>query len=116
VRQLQNIIQRAVILADGHVIRPQDLHGLDAVANAGTARAANEAANTGAGTDTEPASDPFLTGDGHIRRLLDIEGETIARALTLYRGRMAETARRLGIGRSTLYRKIDDLQLDKYGG
>ncbi|MFQ5566741.1 MAG: helix-turn-helix domain-containing protein [Paracoccaceae bacterium] len=29
---------------------------------------------------------------------------------------MAETARRLGIGRSTLYRKIDDLQLDRRGG
>jgi DNA-binding NtrC family response regulator len=59
---------------------------------------------------------PFLTGDGHIRRLLDIEAEAIARALTLYRGCMAETARRLGIGRSTLYRKIDDLQLDRRGG
>jgi excisionase family DNA binding protein len=31
--------------------------------------------------------------------------------MTLYRGRMAEAARRLGIGRSTLYRKIDELQL-----
>ena len=39
-----------------------------------------------------------------------------AQARTLYRGRMAETARRLGIGRSTLYRKIDDLQLDRHGG
>jgi DNA-binding NtrC family response regulator len=45
--------------------------------------------------------------------LLDIESEVIAQALTLYRGRMTEAARRLGIGRSTLYRKIDDLQLDK---
>jgi DNA-binding NtrC family response regulator len=122
VRQLQNIIQRAVILADGPVIRPQDLHGL-ATAPATTlgattgqmSGAATEAVNLPVGTPVESTVAPFLTGDGHIRRLLDIEAEAIARALTLYRGRMAETARRLGIGRSTLYRKIDELQLDKNG-
>jgi len=123
VRQLQNITQRAVILADGPVIRPQDLHGLDPAAARGPATGSaslSGAANGAGGTPPEPAPDgtavPFLTGDGHIRRLLDIEAEAIARALTLYRGRMAETARRLGIGRSTLYRKIDELQLDKRGG
>ncbi len=117
VRQLQSTIQRAVILADGPVIRPQDLHGLDT----GAPARANGAANGAAGTHplesgSDSVANPFLTGDGHIRRLLDIEAEAIARALTLYRGRMAETARRLGIGRSTLYRKIDDLQLDRHGG
>jgi DNA-binding NtrC family response regulator len=116
VRQLQNTIQRAVILADGHVIRPQDLHGLEIAAKAGSGGAINGADIASADTDTEPEASQFLSDDGHIRRLLDIEGEAIARALTLYRGRMAETARRLGIGRSTLYRKIDGLQLDKYGG
>ncbi|MGR3715702.1 MAG: sigma-54-dependent transcriptional regulator [Thermohalobaculum sp.] len=125
VRQLQSTIQRAVILADGPVIRPQDLHGLDlhgpdSAAATSVPTRANWAANGAAGTHPESGSDsvanPFLTGDGHIRRLLDIEAEAIARALTLYRGRMAETARRLGIGRSTLYRKIDDLQLDRHGG
>jgi DNA-binding NtrC family response regulator len=122
VRQLQNIIQRAVILADGPVIRPQDLHGL-ATAPATTlsattgqmSGAATEAVNLPVGMPVESTVAPFLTGDGHIRRLLDIEAEAIARALTLYRGRMAETARRLGIGRSTLYRKLDELQLDKNG-
>jgi DNA-binding NtrC family response regulator len=122
VRQLQNIIQRAVILADGSVIRPQDLHGLDAATlagpeirpAAGEGAAISQGANA-TGADPDPAAHPFLSGDGHIRRLLDIEAEAITRALTLYRGRMTETARRLGIGRSTLYRKIDELQLDKAG-
>jgi len=124
VRQLQNVIQRAVILADGPAIRPQDLHGLGAAAASGPTAwvdgAVNGIANGAAGTRPEPATElapnPFLNGDGHIRRLLDIEAEAIAQALALYRGRMAETARRLGIGRSTLYRKIDDLQLDRHGG
>ncbi|MEM9369827.1 MAG: helix-turn-helix domain-containing protein, partial [Pseudomonadota bacterium] len=47
------------------------------------------------------------------RRLIEIEADAISRALSLYRGRMSETARRLGIGRSTLYRKIDELRIDK---
>jgi len=32
-------------------------------------------------------------------------------AITHYRGQMSEVARRLGIGRSTLYRKLDSLGL-----
>ncbi len=34
-------------------------------------------------------------------------------ALSKYEGRMSEVARRLGIGRSTLYRKVTDLGLDE---
>jgi len=121
VRQLQSTIQRAVILADGPVIRPQDLNGIETAGNAPGALLCAAPGRAGVPAVRAPENsgenaDPFLTGDGHIRRLLDIEAEAIARALTLYRGRMAETARRLGIGRSTLYRKIDDLQLDRHGG
>jgi DNA-binding NtrC family response regulator len=110
VRQLQNTIQRAVIMADGSLIRPRDLHGLEAPGQ----RSANDKAN-GADTAVAPCENPFLTCEGHIRRLLDIEADAISQALALYRGRMSETARRLGIGRSTLYRKIDELKLDKHG-
>jgi DNA-binding NtrC family response regulator len=116
VRQLQNIIQRAVILADGSVIRPQDLHGLDIAAERQPASGSDckdDDADITAGDHTDRAASPFLNRAGHIRSLLDIEAEAISRALALYRGRMTETARRLGIGRSTLYRKIDELQLAK---
>ena len=121
VRQLQSTIQRAVILADGPVIRPQDLHGIGTAGNAPGATPCTAPGRAGVPEARMPENagengGPFLTGDGHIRRLLDIEAEAISRALTIYRGRMAETARRLGIGRSTLYRKIDDLQLDRHGG
>jgi DNA-binding NtrC family response regulator len=121
VRQLQSSIQRAVILADGPVIRPQDLHGVEMERIAPGAMPGSAPGRAGVPEARMPQNSgengsPFLTGDGHIRRLLDIEAEAIARALTIYRGRMAETARRLGIGRSTLYRKIGDLQLDRHGG
>jgi len=45
---------------------------------------------------------------GEIRRFEDLEAETIRFAIDHYRGRMSEVARRLGIGRSTLYRKLKD--------
>jgi DNA-binding NtrC family response regulator len=53
--------------------------------------------------------------DGHMRRLEDIESETIRLAIGRYDGRMSEVARRLGIGRSTLYRKLKELGLEHYG-
>lgn len=47
---------------------------------------------------------------GNLRSLRDIEGDILCLALQLYGGRLSEVARRLGIGRSTLYRKLDYLQ------
>ena len=43
------------------------------------------------------------------RSLADVEGDMIRMAVTRYHGQMSEVARRLGIGRSTLYRKVRDL-------
>jgi DNA-binding NtrC family response regulator len=48
---------------------------------------------------------------GHFRPLGEVEGEVIKSAFKFYRGHMTEIARRLGIGRSTLYRKLQDLGL-----
>ena len=50
--------------------------------------------------------------DGHIRTLEDIEADIIRLAIGQYRGKMTEVARRLGIGRSTLYRKLHELGID----
>ncbi len=49
---------------------------------------------------------------GHLRTLEAIEGEMIRLAIDRYAGHMSEVARRLGIGRSTLYRKVRDLGLE----
>ena len=40
--------------------------------------------------------------EGNLRTLEEIEADVIRLAIDVYRGRMAEVARRLGIGRSTL--------------
>ena len=54
----------------------------------------------------------LYTSEGHLRPLDEIESDIIRLAIGHYRGRMTEVARRLGIGRSTLYRKLGDLGID----
>ena len=49
---------------------------------------------------------------GEVRPLEEVESEVIRFAVTHYRGQMSEVARRLRIGRSTLYRKLDGLGFD----
>src|SRR5262245_8632517 len=54
----------------------------------------------------------LLDKSGHVRALAEIEAEAIRFAISHYRGQMSEVARRLHIGRSTLYRKLDSLGFD----
>jgi DNA-binding NtrC family response regulator len=56
---------------------------------------------------------PLTDPRGDVRPLEDIERETIRFAISHYRGQMSEVARRLKIGRSTLYRKLEGLGLDE---
>ena len=59
---------------------------------------------------------PVVTEGGHIRKLEDVEADMIRLALTRYQGQMSEVARKLGIGRSTLYRRMKDLGLEEAAG
>jgi DNA-binding NtrC family response regulator len=55
----------------------------------------------------------LLDAHGDVRPLEEMEYETIRFAIAHYRGQMSEVARRLRIGRSTLYRKLEHLGLDE---
>ena len=61
------------------------------------------------------ASDNIIVStntSGDVRKLADVEEELIRFALKFYRGQMSQVARKLGIGRSTLYRKLKDYGID----
>jgi DNA-binding NtrC family response regulator len=60
----------------------------------------------------QPGVLPLFDSAGEIRPLDEIEAEVIRFAINHYRGQMSEVARRLHIGRSTLYRKLENLGLD----
>lgn len=53
----------------------------------------------------------FIDRDGHVRKLCDIERDLICLALLRSRGSVPGAAAELGIGRSTLYRKLAELEL-----
>ncbi|MDE2464644.1 MAG: sigma-54-dependent Fis family transcriptional regulator [Alphaproteobacteria bacterium] len=125
VRQLENTIFRAVVLCDGDVL---DVHDFPQIAAAMgveirlrphpaslATRAADEPApaeRLTAMTRQSPFSVNALDTGGHMRRLEELEADMIRLAIARYDGHMTEVARRLGIGRSTLYRKLKELGLD----
>ncbi len=125
VRQLENTIFRAVVLCEGAWLCADDFpflsHAFESAGvTAGPPRfteteedAATYAAATG---NHEPHEEDervsLLDRDGHLRSLYDIERDLIAMAIDKYNGQMSEVARRLGIGRSTLYRKVQEQGLE----
>ena len=72
--------------------------------------------NVGQVSDGNSIGVSIVTDGGHIRTLEEVEADMIKLAMHRYRGQMSEVARKLGIGRSTLYRKMRDLGLDEATG
>lgn len=56
----------------------------------------------------------LVDGTGNVRQIAELEAELIQFALKHYDGHISEAARRLGIGRSTLYRKLSDFGIDHH--
>ncbi|MBE2293534.1 MAG: sigma-54-dependent Fis family transcriptional regulator, partial [Phycisphaerales bacterium] len=80
VRELENLIERALILNPGDVIEADEWL---------------------------PYSAPDTNG---LSRLEQIERTEIERILKLYRGNLSLVAKELGISRTTLWRRIKDYQ------
>jgi DNA-binding NtrC family response regulator len=85
VRELRNVLERACMLADGRTLTERDLHG------------ALPAARTAVTTDAFSAD----------RALGAVERDHIVRVLAEVHGNKLAAAKRLGISRRTLYRRLD---------
>jgi DNA-binding NtrC family response regulator len=135
VRQLENAVFRAVVLADGPELTVAEFPQIAAhVSGFETAVPAAPAPVLNRGTFKGPAllgaediipqtmeiraggesalGIPVVTEAGDIRPLDEIEADMIRLALGRYRGHMTEVAKRLKIGRSTLYRKMQEYGLE----
>jgi DNA-binding NtrC family response regulator len=125
IRQLENAVYRAVVMSEGNQLVLSDFPPTASVPSPPTATAhceplVVEPAFHSAGSATIngneipiaplPASGTLsmLTHGGEVRPLEELESEIIRFAIAHYRGQMSEVARRLKIGRSTLYRKLDE--------
>jgi len=98
VMELENILFRAVLLSDGPLLSVQDFPQLVQPNDESRKLPAN-------------SSQLLYDVSGHIQPLAVIEKQAIAEAMKRYRGKISEVARRLQIGRSTLYRKLEDYNL-----
>jgi DNA-binding NtrC family response regulator len=103
VRQLQAVLFRAAVFCDGEALTARDLPQLSEIF--GELGGGSSPAQEGVGVQ-------LYAPDGNLRPLEEIEADVIRLAIGHYRGRMTEVARRLGIGRSTLYRKLGDLGIE----
>jgi DNA-binding NtrC family response regulator len=121
VRQLENAVFRAVVLADGDELTTAEFPQIAAQVEGYDVRIPPAprpiAADPAASAALQPANldchDPhslrLINDSGDVRTLEEIETEAIRFALDYYRGQMSQMARKLGIGRSTLYRKMKDI-------
>ena len=120
VRQLENAVYRAIVLADGPYLQPHDFPAISGIMppSAFAPEAAEPAMPTPHAYIAEmPKEAPvrILDERGHLRTLEDIEKDLIQLAIGIYSGHMSEVARRLGIGRSTLYRKVREQGIEGVG-
>ena len=114
VRQLENSVFRAVILSDGHMLKPQDFPQISGLSPTIPVQETKglESFDKTPSTPDDTSDVNILDRDGHLRSLEDIEHDLIQFAIENYSGHMSEVARRLGIGRSTLYRKVREHDLE----
>ncbi len=113
VRQLHNTLFRAAVLCDGDALTAADFPQLsDQLMNDTGLRAAKGMTPIVRNAQENGIGVTLYETNGHLRSLSDIEADVIRLAIGHYRGRMTEVARRLGIGRSTLYRKLAELGID----
>jgi DNA-binding NtrC family response regulator len=128
IRQLENTVYRAVVMSEGDQLgvadfpqaaaqlsaAPEAHHqpGEPLIVEAAAFHSTAPAMVSGNEIPIAPLSSAgtlaMLTRSGEMRPLEEMETEIIRFAISHYRGQMSEVARRLKIGRSTLYRKLDE--------
>ena len=136
IRQLENAVFRAVVLADtpmltvnefpqiaahveGYAVTvppapaPKDLvPHIDGPVMLGGSAGTPATIHVPSANGKDAVGIPALSDSGDIRSLEAVEADMIRLAFGRYRGRMTEIAKRLGIGRSTLYRKMREIGLE----
>ncbi len=131
IRQLENAIFRASVLCEGDTLTENEFPQIRAqvegtVDLSGSETAPEPSQSLALEMETPTASKAIpprrhgtlqaLDERGNVRSLAAVELEMIKLAIEHYNGQMSEVARRLGIGRSTLYRKLKEYGIEPDAG
>ncbi|MDP6945139.1 MAG: sigma 54-interacting transcriptional regulator, partial [Myxococcota bacterium] len=120
VRELQNIVSRAVVVSTGPSISPADLPiavGSSVVPTAvSDLGRAHQGEAGGAGQPISMSLARLFPDAGTLPTLEAVELELIRHTLELHRGNRVRAARSLGISRATLYRRLSRLEEVRGGG
>ena len=124
IRELENIIEHAMVLSEGGIIRLEDLpENVQEEAREKTLAIPHQKAEQevaaiplqpASGTVTaESATEGSGTGEdaGEILSLEEMERRHILHALSVCKNNKTEVCKRLGISRATLWRKLKELQI-----
>jgi len=93
IRELRNVLERAVLLSDNKILRERDLH-----------------------FDLPEPTPTQNAGGGTTQTLDEMEKEYIERILSIENGRVEAAAKRLGIPRSSLYNKLKQYGIVRHPG
>jgi DNA-binding NtrC family response regulator len=132
IRQLENAVYRAVVMSDDDQLGLADFpiaaaqssvmpdahshHGEPLIVGPATVPAMVSGNEIPIAPLSSQGMLAMLTRAGEMRPLEEMETEIIRFAISHYRGQMSEVARRLKIGRSTLYRKLDEATAEDSAG
>jgi len=90
IRELRNVLERAVLISENHLLTDRDLH-----------------------FDVQVEQD--LAGNGQFRTLDEMERHYIEQVLRKENGRVESAAKKLGIPRSSLYHKLKQYRTERHG-
>lgn len=115
VRELKNAVYRAVLLCETSELTAADFGqigmGPESASSAQQSARFNLANQDLSGNGSAGVF-CGIDAEGEVRTLAAAEEEMIRFAIAHYDGQISEVARRLGIGRTTLYRKLKEYGID----
>jgi len=103
IRQLENVIYRAIVLSNNEILNEDDF---SQIMN-GNGNGANNHKNHNNGKCIS-----IIDESGKFKTLSNIEYEAITAALEYHNWHISEVSRQLDVGRSTLYRKMEEMGIN----
>lgn len=106
VRQLENMMNRALVLSDGPTLEAEDLNLNESPAARNTINDEALPSTQAAKTNVPPMQIEILDPNGNVKSASDIEREALLKVLDYHGQNVTASAKALNMAKSTFYRKL----------